>query len=916
MKKVLTLVTALVFGALVFTTTESRASHAVAADITYTYVGPNQFLLTLRLYRDCFGIPAPPSASISYTSSCFPGGNITLQPLPGTGQPIPNSPCVPAVVTTCNGGTGYGIQEWIYQGVVTLPGPCVDWRFAYNLCCRNDQINTLINPASFNLYVSTTLDNFNFPTNSSPSFSNIPVTQFCIGNQFYYSQGATDIDGDSLVFSLAISETNLNQPVTYAPGYGPLTPLASSTPTVCNPNTGTISFTPSLLQVGVMAVVCEEFRNGVKIGQIKRDMQMKVVSTCIGTAPFVISPVDPNGNPAPYFTASCGDTSVYIVLDQPVQCGSIVTTDIRMLTPQGLPNPVLSATPVNCINGQTDSILVTFFYPLTAGITYAYTKEGFDGNTFLSECGIEVPEFDSLAFNVTDPGVFNTEPVTVSCAFDSFTVSFDYDIICNTLSGNGSEFILVDANGVSYPVTGTSGCNQGSGNFNNIITFNFGQTVAPATPVYLIVQNGTDANTFTNRCNTFILPGDTLAVLNVINNISVDLGSPQTACDNGPFPLLDAGLPGATYSWSVNGSTIPGATSQTISANQNGTYSVVVTYSAACSATDNVNITIVPSPVVTLGNDIEICSTEPFPVLNAGNAGATYQWYQGSTAIPGATSQTYQTSAAGTYSVSVTNGGLCSGTDEIIVTVIPSLPVSLASDLTICSYDTYPVLDAGFPGSTYAWSLNGSTVGGNTQTLNTNAAGTYTVLVTSAAGCTGTDDFVLNVVPQLTFDLGEEIFVCLDSEDAPILTAPDITGNNYNWTLSTDPAFTGSTYNVTTAGYGTYSVLITDPNGCTGTDQVDVTELCGLVIPNIFTPGNGDNLNDYFQIGNIESNPNTKVVIVNRWGNEVYSTDNYNNTTNRWDGADLPDGTYFYVVVTQLGEEFKGTVKLLRAEKN
>ncbi|MEY3343404.1 MAG: hypothetical protein RL090_1088 [Bacteroidota bacterium] len=916
MKKVLTLVTALVFGALVFTTTESRASHAVAADITYTYVGPNQFLLTLRLYRDCFGIPAPPSASISYTSSCFPGGNITLQPLPGTGQPIPNSPCVPAVITTCNGGSGYGIQEWIYQGVVTLPGPCVDWRFAYNLCCRNDQINTLINPASFNLYVSTTLDNFNFPTNSSPSFSNIPVTQFCIGNQFYYSQGATDIDGDSLVFSLAISETNLNQPVTYAPGYGPLTPLASSTPTVCNPNTGTISFTPSLLQVGVMAVVCEEYRNGVKIGQIKRDMQMKVVSTCIGTAPFVISPVDPNGNPAPYFTASCGDTSVYIVLDQPVQCGSIVTTDIRMLTPQGLPNPVLSATPVNCINGQTDSILVTFFYPLTAGITYAYTKEGFDGNTFLSECGIEVPEFDSLAFNVTDPGVFNTEPVTVSCAFDSFTVSFDYDIICNTLSGNGSEFILVDANGVSYPVTGTSGCNQGSGNFNNIITFNFGQTVAPATPVYLIVQNGTDANAFTNRCNTFILPGDTLAVLNVINNISVDLGSPQTACDNGPFPLLDAGLPGATYSWSVNGSTIPGATSQTISANQNGTYSVVVTYSAACSATDNVNITIVPSPVVTLGNDIEICSTEPFPVLNAGNAGATYQWYQGATAIPGATSQTYQTSAAGTYSVSVTNGGLCSGTDEIIVTVIPSLPVSLASDLTICSYDTYPVLDAGFPGSTYAWSLNGSTVGGNTQTLNTNAAGTYTVLVTSAAGCTGTDDFVLNVVPQLTFDLGEEIFVCLDSEDAPILTAPDITGNNYNWTLSTDPAFTGSTYNVTTAGYGTYSVLITDPNGCTGTDQVDVTELCGLVIPNIFTPGNGDNLNDYFQIGNIESNPNTKVVIVNRWGNEVYSTDNYNNTTNRWDGADLPDGTYFYVVVTQLGEEFKGTVKLLRAEKN
>ncbi len=916
MKKVFTLVTALIMGIMVLGTTETRASHAVGADITYQYVGPNQFLLTLRLYRDCFGIPAPTSATIGYTSSCFPGGSITLQPLPGTGQQIPTSPCVPTVVTTCNGGTGYGIQEWIYQGVVTLPGPCVDWRFDYNLCCRNDQINTLINPASFNLYVSTTLDNFNYPTNSSPTFSNIPVTQFCIGNQFYYSQGATDIDGDSLVFSLAPSETNLNQPVTYAPGYGPLTPLASSTPIVCNPTNGTISFTPSVLQVGVLAVVCEEFRNGVKIGQVKRDMQMKVVSTCIGTAPFILSPTDPNGNPAPYYTASCGDTSIYIVLDQPVQCGSIVQTDIRILTPQGLPNPVLSATPVNCINGQTDSILVTFFYPLTAGITYAYTKEGFDGNTFLSECGVEVPEFDSLAFNVTDPGIFNTEPVTVSCAFDSFTVSFDYDIICNTLSGNGSEFILVDANGVSYPVTGTSGCNQGSGNYNNIVTFLFGQTVAPATPVYLLVQNGTDANTFTNRCNTYILPGDTLAVLDVVNNISIDLGTPQTSCDSGPFPVLDAGLAGATYTWSLNGTTIPGATSQTISANQTGNYTCLVTFSAACSTSDNVDITIVSTPVVALGNDIEICSTEPFPVLNAGNPGSTYQWFQSGNAIAGQTSQTYQPSAAGTYSVSVTNGGLCTGTDEINIVVIPTLPVVLSNDQTICSYDTYPVLDAGFPGSTYSWSLNGTSVGGNTQTLTTTASGTYTVLVTSSSGCTGTDDYVLNVIPQLTFDLGEEVFVCLDRQDDPIITAPDITGNSYSWTLNTDPTFTASTSSISATNYGTYNVLITDPNGCTGTDEVDVTELCEIVIPNIFTPGNDDGFNDAFIIENVESNPNTKVTIANRWGNVVYSTDNYDNVNNVWDGGDLPDGTYFYVVVTALGQEYNGAVKLLRADKN
>jgi gliding motility-associated-like protein len=895
-----------------------------------------------------------------------------------------------------------------------------------------------------------------------------------------------------------------------------------------------------------------------------------------------------------------------------------------MLTPQGLPNPVLSATPVNCINGQTDSILVTFFYPLTAGITYAYTKEGFDGNTFLSECGVEVPEFDSLAFNVVDPGIFNTEPVNVSCAFDSFTVSFDYEIICSTLSGNGSEFVLVDANGTTYPVSGTSGCNPTPGDYANIITFQFPQSVIPASPAYLIVQNGTDLNTFTNRCNTFILPGDTLAVLNVTNNLVIDLGNPQSACDSGPFPTLDAGLPGATYTWTLNGNTIPGATSQTISADQNGTYAVTVTFSATCNATDNVNINIINTPVVALGSDINICAIDPIPVLDAGNAGATYQWFNAGSAISGATSQTYQPTAAGTYSVSVTNAGLCTATDEIIINISPSLPVSLPTDQTICSNDQLPVLDAGFPGSTYSWSLNGSSIGGNTQTISTttpgiysvvvtsasgctgtddynlaivqspsvslgndiglcstdpfpvldagnpgavyqwfesgnaisgatsqtyqpttggsysvsvtnggicsgtdditvtvyanltvslptdqticsndpspvldagnpgatyawslngnpvgstqiinaSAAGTYSVLVTSATGCTGTDSYVLNVVqavnislgndiqicpsqpfpvldagisgstftyqwfesgnpisgatnqtyqtstagnysvtvtnsglcsgadailvqvlpsvqvtlsndqiicsydplpqldagnsgssyswtldgspiggntqtlnttvsgtyavtvtspegctgtdnynltvvPLLNFDLGSEILVCFDTEDDPIINAPANNLNSYSWTLNTDPGLAlPNSSSITATAYGIYSVIITDPDGCTGTDAITVTEACEINIPNIFTPGNDDGKNDVFFIENIESNPDTRVIILNRWGKEVFSTDNYDNANNNWDGGDLPDGTYFYVVVTKAGKEYKGAVKLLRADKN
>jgi gliding motility-associated-like protein len=1203
MKKFFTLTTAVAIGLLSLVSTQSHGSHAVAADITYTYVGPNQFLLTLRLYRDCAGISAPTTASISYTSSCFANGSITLQKLPGSGQEIPPSPCLPTVITSCNGGTGYGVQEHIYQGVVTLPGPCVDWRFAYSLCCRNDQINTVTNPGAQNLYVSTTLDNFNFPTNSSPVFANIPVTQFCIGNQFYYSQLASDIDGDSLVFSLSINENALNTSVPYAPPYGANYPLASSTPWSINPNNGTISFTPSILQVGVMAVKVEEYRNGQKIGEIKRDMQMKVVSTCIGTAPAFAPPVDPQGNPAPYYTAYCGDTSIYIILDQPIQCGSVVPTDIRLLTPQGTPNPVLSATPVNCINGQTDSILVTFFYPLTAGITYAFTKVGFDNNTFLSECGVQMPEFDSIPYNVIDPGVFDMTVLNAGCSFNEITVSFNYEISCNTLSANGSEFYLIDANGTTYPVTGVSNC-PGGNSYSNTLTFNLGGFISPATPVYLMVQNGSDLNTFTNRCNTYILPGDTLAQLNVLNNLIVDLGSNIVLCDVDPLPVLDAGISGATYTWYLNGVQLPDQT-QTITAGQSGTYTVTVGVTPVCVGSDSVQVTINPSPVVSLGSDISLCASDPIPLLDAGVPGGTYQWFFNNNPISGATGQTYQPTQAGNYSVTVNTGGSCTGDDDINITIEPNLIVAIGPDITICSNDPLPVLDAGVPNGVYEWFLDGSSLGVTTQTIQTSAAGTYTVNVTSPSGCTGSDDLVLTIIQAPTVSLGPDTTICstdvltLDAgnsgatyqwqlggnnipnatnqtyqptqsgvysvvvtvggqcsgtgsvnvtvvqqlsvtvadvaicsdEPYPVLDA-GTPGVNYSWTLNGvevgntqtfQPTQPGSyivtisigtcsatdvfavsvvpvpvvnltsvsvcpgasfpvldagnpgmsyqwstgettqtinpnapgTYTVTvvngslglsctssaTATYsnynpvvvslgndiivcdgtssqidagnsgstfewsyngnvlsnqtgqtltitqaGNYSVVVTDANGCTGTDNMtlnvnllpdiglgddlfvcpgepfptlngthpdittytwtldgnvvsnsptfvpstygnyilNVTDVngcqgsdeivisekpCEIEIPNVFTPGNGDGKNDVFFIKNLDSNPDTKVIIYNRWGNEVYSSNNYQNN---WNGNDLPDGTYFYVVVVKTGKDYKGTVKLIR----
>lgn len=95
------------------------------------------------------------------------------------------------------------------------------------------------------------------------------------------------------------------------------------------------------------------------------------------------------------------------------------------------------------------------------------------------------------------------------------------------------------------------------------------------------------------------------------------------------------------------------------------------------------------------------------------------------------------------------------------------------------------------------------------------------------------------------------------------------------------------------------------------------TVVCGLEFYNYLSP-NGDGSNDSWMIGKIEAPDfsENEVIILNRWGSEVWSGKNYDNQQICWkgkgtNGADLPDGTYFYRVKTTQGE-YSGYIELLR----
>ena len=154
------------------------ASHVMGADLTYTCLGPNQYLITLNVYRDCNGVSLSGPLTLDYSSSqCGVSSTLNLNQV---GNPVDITPACLTSSDACNGGSGYGIQKYTFQGVLNLPPGCgSDWVLSWTLCCRNSAITTLSNPGNDNLYIQANLNNTLPTCNSSPTFGNDPVGIVC-----------------------------------------------------------------------------------------------------------------------------------------------------------------------------------------------------------------------------------------------------------------------------------------------------------------------------------------------------------------------------------------------------------------------------------------------------------------------------------------------------------------------------------------------------------------------------------------------------------------------------------------------------------------------------------------------------------------------------------------------------------------
>jgi len=245
MKKILLSATLCIFGYV------SQATHLMGGQMTSLNIGGLTYQVTLTAYRDTLGIPMYPTAMITYSDI--------------TGFYLQH-------VVNCSPPTNYGngVEMYTYVDTVTFP-VAGDYTMWWEDCCRNCALLNMTTPCgeSFHLYNELHAD----VNNSSPVFLNppIPIAQEAV--PFNYNPLPFDADGDSIawVLDIPLGAGGIN-----VVGYS-LPPSDISMPFTMNQVTGEITFLPNTLGHFEVSVKVSEFRNGAKIGEIRRDMQIIVI---------------------------------------------------------------------------------------------------------------------------------------------------------------------------------------------------------------------------------------------------------------------------------------------------------------------------------------------------------------------------------------------------------------------------------------------------------------------------------------------------------------------------------------------------------------------------------------------------------------------------------------------------------------
>lgn len=739
----------------------------MGADITYRCLGGNTYEITLSFYRDCYGVKAPDSAIYKLASqSCGIQANYVAQPVPGTGKEITH--LCSNFLTTCQGGSYTGIQEWIYKDTVTLPMACTDWVVSFNLCCRNSAITNISNPGNTRFYVSSTINNSTVQSNSSPVFSNKPVPFLCVGQQFCFNHGAFDPDGDSLVYSLITPFRDSGLTISYLPPFNANQPLTSSPAVSFNTSNGDICMTPTNLEVTVLAVLVKEYRNGILIGTVERDIQV-TVQVCTNALPSLTGI---NGSPVFSDTICAGESYCFTInsSDADNNQHTFLTWDSTIATASFDIKQKHRSSADFCWTPTTNDI---------SNIPHCFTVTVFDNNC---------PYYGSQTYSYC----LTVKGVKVDAGSDT-TLSCYSNVELNAVGSGGSGTYTylwstgqagssITASPGSYAVTVNDGLCENSDTVNvfaaagvPIASFSYSNTCTHTSVSFydhstvfldsVISHNWNfgDGNTSTekNPTHLYLAPGSyqvqlvvqtsCLCTDTIVMNVITGGGKPipsfisAPVCLNSVSNFTDQSLPvsGTLNSWNWNfgdGNTSSQPNpSHVYSTSGNFSVKLIVINTSGCSDTITLPYTVNPNPVANAGNDIFICEDESVTLMASG--GTTFSWSPG----PAFDSVYSVTPLQNTvYTVSVSNSFGCIDTAQVMVTVNAN-PVSSFNASPVCVGSSSIFVNQSLAGagsiSQFKWNFGNSTTSSFQDPVITySSSGNYQVslITTNTFGCSDT----------------------------------------------------------------------------------------------------------------------------------------------------------------------------------
>lgn len=426
------------------------------------------------------------------------------------------------------------------------------------------------------------------------------------------------------------------------------------------------------------------------------------------------------------------------------------------------------------------------------GVGFATTINGFGTNLYRS--GMQACLYSTAMTNIWSEVNYNIGRIFMyynCCTVPVVTATASQNPICS-----GTQVALLGGGATTY--TWNPGGLTGA-------TVN----VTPTTTTSYTVT-GTSAG-----CN-----GTATVTVNVNPNPTVTASSSPAAICNGSSATL-TGAGASTYTWNPGGQT---GTSISVSPGSTTTYSVSGTSAAGCVGNGTVQVTVNPTPVILPSSNSPVCSGGTLN-LNAG-VGVSFSWSGPngfSSAVQQPTITNVTAANAGIYTVTVTDAAGCVGTGTVSVTVNPAGAIAAANSGPYCVGNTMSL--STIPATSYSWTgPNGFTSSNASPTLSNvqlTDAGTYSVTVITSGGCvsSGTTQVTVNPLPVASANGNSPL--CVNQT----LNLSASGGNGYSWTGPNgfSSSSSGPVINsITLAGSGTYSVTVTDANGCQTTATVPV----------------------------------------------------------------------------------------------